>query len=66
MGLAEACGHEAEHLHNLPALIASFRREAFVYYCDVERASFLKGASWNVDEFRPLWDKLDELVQTGT
>jgi hypothetical protein len=57
-GLGEACSWEADHLHNLPVLIRSVRREELLYYYNIERPAFLTHTTSNVDEFKLLWDEL--------
>lgn len=63
LGLAEACSVEADHLHNLPALIGSLSRELLLFYFNVERPAFLNATTANVDEFQRLWDQLGRLIQ---
>ena len=38
-GEAELCAIEADHIHNLPDLLADYLRDKLVYYWDVERAA---------------------------
>jgi hypothetical protein len=62
-GLADACSAEADHLHNLPVLIQSLRREELLYYYDVERPAFLSVTTSDVDQFRALWEHLGVLIK---
>jgi hypothetical protein len=39
-GNAEQCARTADHLHNLPDLLADYSPEKLTYYWDVERPSF--------------------------
>ena len=53
------CAIEADHLHNLPALIASFDLRRLEYYWDAERVSFIKQSRpEDVAVFEPLWKAL--------
>ena len=71
-GLSDACSVEADHLHNLPALVLSLRWEELLFYYNVERAAFLDRTEANTDDFRPLWNQLemqlqaDDVVRSGT
>ncbi len=42
---AERCAIEADHIHNVPDLLAHFSAERLVYYWDVERNSYIKQTS---------------------
>jgi len=61
-GDAESCRVEADHIHNIPTLIQSFSWEALLYYYNTERIGFTGRTSCNLDEFRSLWDKLDNMI----
>src|SRR5262249_45627579 len=63
-GHAEACSIEADHIHNLPMLIRFFSWEKLLYYYHTERVAFLNRSKWNVDEFKPFWDKLQVLLRS--
>jgi hypothetical protein len=58
-GRADLCAVEADHLHNLPGLIADYSPDRLAYYWTVERRCFLQQmpeperAMWE-----PYWDKL--------
>lgn len=59
----ERCAIEADHLHNLPALIASFDPARLGYYWDAERVSFIKQSKpEDVGVFEPLWKSLAKHV----
>jgi hypothetical protein len=64
-GLGNACRVEADHLHNLPTLIRSFRWDLLLYYYNVERPAFLTRTDSNTDQFHPLWSQLDAHIQAG-
>lgn len=60
-GAAKQCGIEADHLHNLPALIQLPSIERLLYYYDVERTGFLR-RTLNADMFRSDWERLARLI----
>jgi hypothetical protein len=41
---ADGCAREADHLHNLPRLLADYRPQVLLYYWDVERAGYIEEA----------------------
>ena len=54
---------EADHLHNLPALLTKYTPDLLDYYWTVERPCFI--ARSNADEirrFEPLWERLETLL----
>jgi hypothetical protein len=62
-GDAAACAAEADHLHNLPDLLANFSPERLRYYWDVERPAYLNRCGPdNAELFGPLWTRLGALV----
>jgi len=66
LGDAEACSLEADHLHNLPELIRSFRGELMHFYFTVERPGFVSSGPRGAEQFAPLWDRLSKLIETRT
>ena len=62
-GDGDACCLEADHLHNLPALIQTFHRELLLFYYDVERPAFLRATTREVDAFTKLWDRLGKMIE---
>ena len=58
-GNARRCAIEADHLHNLPALLLSPSAALLSYYWEAEKPAF-EAASDDADltMFRPLWDEL--------
>lgn len=57
---------EADHLHNLPAMVKNYRPELLRFYWEVERTSFIEGCSRNnisIANFQPLWDSLSEVMK---
>lgn len=53
-GRAEQCATEADHLHNIPALLADYSPDRLRYYWEVERPSY---ATRCAPERRALWDE---------
>jgi len=60
---AMRCTVEADHLHNLPALLAEYKPELLDYYWRVERVAFTRHSSREETAgFEPLWTALAEHV----
>ena len=60
---AQRCAVEADHLHNLPALLSDFKPESLAYYWEAERVSFIQRSSpEDVEGFEPLWEALSGFV----
>jgi hypothetical protein len=50
---------EADHVHNLPGLIANFTPEQLDYYWTTERPGYLRHSGpAQVAPFQPLWERL--------
>jgi hypothetical protein len=58
------CKLEADHLHNLPRLLADYKPELLDCYWTVERVSFIKQCKLEETGFEPLWDALAAHVVT--
>ena len=61
-GDARRCAHEADHAHNLPALIYDYSPDLLLYYWKAERPAFMK----TVEEsrvFEEPWRRLEALVE---
>src|SRR5437764_105171 len=55
---------EADHVHNLPALLADYSPARLRYYWDVERAGYEAHAGpEKTAAFRPLWNRLRAHVE---
>jgi hypothetical protein len=55
---------EADHVHNLPALIADCSPEAMRYYWEVERPLYLaKRGPSQTGALQPLWDRLAAVLE---
>lgn len=64
-GDADRAAAEADHVHNLPALIAHYSPEQLDYYWTAERPSYLARARpEQAAPFRPLWEQLRPHVET--
>ena len=56
---SERCAIEADHIHNLPAILMEFSLEKLGYYWDVERASYVdQTPSDQLPGWEPLWERL--------
>jgi hypothetical protein len=60
-GLAEQCSIEADHLHNLPALLQTLQLDRLSYYYNVERPAYIKQVN-DVEQFEPQWERLKKLL----
>jgi hypothetical protein len=57
------CTLEADHLHNLPGLLANYKLELLDYYWQVERPCFIERSSpEDIAAFEPLWQALEKHV----
>jgi hypothetical protein len=65
-GNAEYCALEADHVHNLPAMLREFSRSALEYYLDATRPAYIEELQQvtgsNGDAYRPLWAKLEHFL----
>ena len=59
-GELDRCANEADHLHNLPFLLASYRPELLDFYLDVERPTYLSHGGDSA-RYEVLWRKLLDL-----
>ena len=58
-GDANRCAAEADHIHNLPSLLANYSPDLLQFYWTVERPAFM--ATCSAQELRswePLWERL--------
>lgn len=65
-GHADRCALEADHVHNLPALLQSVKPELLHHYWEVDRRSFVAARAEigiGSDDFHPLWEKLRPFVE---
>jgi hypothetical protein len=62
---ATRCGAEADHIHNLPALLLRYSPELLVHYWEVERVSYMSLVSADrLAVWEPLWRRLQTHVET--
>jgi hypothetical protein len=55
------CAMEADHIHNLPALLKSYSQDLLRFYWEVEKPSYqmrLATSQGTKTGFEPLWEKL--------
>jgi hypothetical protein len=65
-GDARRAAIEADHVHNLPDLLADFSHERLAYYWDVEAPSYRQqSVRAEAAQFQPLWDRLAAFVRQG-
>ena len=58
-GHAERCAIEANHIHNLPNLIADYRPELLKYYWEIERVAYLRvSQKAEGEKFKEQWNAL--------
>jgi hypothetical protein len=65
-GEAKKCASEADHLHNLPHVLADYRWERLRYYWEVERPCFMERVPLHERHgyfFEESWQQLEELVE---
>jgi hypothetical protein len=63
---AERCMLEADHLHNLPDLLANFRPDLLDFYWNVERVCFIEqSTSMDVADFESSWQALTKHVSAA-
>lgn len=61
-GLAQRCSSEADHLHNLPGIIARPSLQMLFHYFEVERPAFVSCAV-GVEQFETDWNRLRTLIE---
>jgi hypothetical protein len=59
---ADLCAIEADHIHNLPAILIDSRVELLAYYYEIERPAFVKRAEHS-EQFEPFWIKLASILE---
>jgi hypothetical protein len=65
-GNAERAAAEADHVHNLPGLLADYSSARLDYYWNAERPGYLARATPDQAAlFRPLWEQLRPHVVTA-
>ena len=62
-GDGSRCAAEADHVHNLPALLIDYSDELLRFYWQVERPTFMKRCRpADLKGYEPLWAELAEIV----
>ena len=63
----DRCVIEADHLHNLPAIVRSFSPSLLSFYWEVERMAYIE-QSTEADRaaFQPLWSDLRPYVERAS
>jgi hypothetical protein len=65
-GDAARCAVEADHVHNLPALLIDYSADLLQFYWQVERPSFVKRSKpEDLQCYESLWAELAELVPSA-
>jgi len=62
-GQAELCALEADHIHNLPDLLADYTSQKLYYYWNAERPDYVRQVG--VDQavgFEELWQRLGDRI----
>ena len=59
---SEQAAVEADHIHNLPSLLAVFSMDKLRYYVEGEIPCFTKRAG-GVEEFEPYWEQLADYLE---
>jgi hypothetical protein len=64
-GKAAQCAIQADHVHNLPSLLADYRPELLDYYWKVQRACYIKKcmeAGVSIASLEPIWQELSKYL----
>lgn len=66
-GNADLAATLADHLHNLPGLLADYRPEGLDYYWNVERSQLIADApAEHLAPYEELWRQLEEAMDSLT
>ena len=60
-GKTDQVAIEADHIHNLPAILKNYSPDALKFYWDIERHEFISRAPDN-GAFQDLWKKLESFT----
>jgi len=60
---AEQCALEADHLHNIPSLLAHFSEDQLQAYWHSMRGGIVSSKSSHAGDFDRLWDQLARYVK---
>jgi len=61
-GDAAACAREADHVHNLPGLLANYAPDLLHFYWEVERKSLMQSDPKGAVIYATLWERLQALL----
>jgi hypothetical protein len=62
-GQVDRCAIEADHIHNLPSLLADFSPERLTYYWGIERPSYIaRILDDELEDWERLWRRLQPYV----
>lgn len=60
------CAVEADHIHNIPGLLANYSPEKLQYYWEVERPSFMAQCNpQQLQGWEEKWDRLRSFVENA-
>jgi hypothetical protein len=63
-GDAERCHLEADHVHNLPALLRDYHPELLAFYWNIERPGFMYASNGKgLQQFQSLWNRLAQTTE---
>lgn len=62
-GNGAGCASEADHLHNLPALLRNYSPEQLRYYWEVERPAYSSRGDGDPAAFAAAWERLHHLLK---
>jgi hypothetical protein len=63
-GNAEQCAIEADHIHNVPDLLAHFSSEKLAYYWNIERTCYMtQTPTADLVVWEPMWRQLKAHVE---
>jgi hypothetical protein len=63
-GRADQCAVAADHIHNLPRLLAEYHPEGLLYYWDTERVCYLeKAPPEHLPAWESFWERLEPHVE---
>lgn len=62
-GMAGRCAIEADHIHNLPALLKDYSVDLLRFYWDTERTSYItQSSSDDLAHFEAIWDRMESFM----
>lgn len=64
-GNSAGCASEADHLHNLPALLRDYSPDLLRYYWEVEKPAYRSRGDGEPAAFEAAWERLHQLLKRG-